>query len=530
MKKVHVYGWLLVAFLGVLGAPAVRGEDVSITSYSPESGTFKATLEALTNDIDHFMSVSNFYKVLIKDSFAYAGIDSRGLNLGYARNIGSLYIGVCYGGSLIDDLYRRLTNQASENVLKRDIEITTQTEDGEKQNTTHDLVNMTGDEVPGTVTSKNDISVLLGFGNYGLKLGFSQYLQGTYNPLYKMSEELIVNHPFSYQDSPLEGPASASSPILVRNIRIDQEFINGLRPSLEFGGRIAAGSILVKPVLRVGIDFHQYSITQTGSSSIFDDVEPDKLTHIIDTEEGYLGDYMEPAVGLSLNFDFSSDPQIQSELGIDYDLFFRLYSNNSLPKTVKRKETKVIYTSEAKLSEKEIIDTETEITDMRMSIVPAFRFSAPLGDRMTVGLNLGVKIDLKTYETTTVQKKTIGEPEDPVSTTENMKQLIVLPKLGLGLSFKLIPNRFAINVGAGINILKYEKTETVEDDPTTPEGETGTMTTVSSTLTMPSTNLGAGLSFQFNEHLAGDVLVITSGLGAAVQKPAQFNLLLTMKY
>ncbi|MDR1301696.1 MAG: hypothetical protein LBK43_04400, partial [Treponema sp.] len=89
--------------------------------------------------------------------------------------------------------------------------------------------------------------------------------------------------------------------------------------------------------------------------------------------------------------------------------------------------------------------------------------------------------------------------------------------------------RFAINVGVGINILKYENTETVGDDKTTPGLELDTIT-VNSTLTMPSTNLGAGLSFQFNEYFAGDVLVITSGLGAAVQEPAQFNLLLTMKY
>jgi hypothetical protein len=286
----------------------------------------------------------------------------------------------------------------------------------------------------------------------------------------------------------------------------------------------------VKPVLRVGIDFHQYSSTQTGSSSIFSAGNSDNLTHIIDTEEGYLGDYMEPAVGLSLNFDFSSDPQIQSELGIDYDLFFRLYSNNNLPKTVERKVTKVIAVNPAApTKDEEIIDRETEITDMRMSIVPAFRFSAPLGDRLTVGLNLGVKIDLKTYQTTTVETKTREIPIDPLSTVENMKQLTVLPKLGLGLSFKLIPNRFAINVGVGINVLKYEKTETVGDDKTTAPIETDT-TTVNSTLTMPSTNLGAGLSFQFNESLAGDVLVITSGLGAAVQEPAQFNLLLTMKY
>ncbi|MDR1955594.1 MAG: hypothetical protein LBQ30_01915 [Treponema sp.] len=529
MKKLRWNGWLLIALWGALGAAAVWGEDVTIAPYAPESGTFKASLGALTNDIDNFMSVNAFRNVTIRDSFGYVGIDPRGFNLGYARNIGSLYLGVCYGGSLIDDLYRRITNQESQSILKRDTEIT---DANDKQDTTHGIVNTDGEAVPGTAISKNDISVLLGFGNYGLKLGFSQYLQGRYDPLYEKTKEYIVYNPID-PTTPLIS-VDGRYPLPLRNIRIDQEFISSMRPSFEFGGKITAGSILVKPALRAGLDFHQYSSTKTGSSSIFaaptsEEEKSTKLTYIIDTEDNYLGDFIEPALGLSLGFDFSQDPRIHSELLIDYDLNFRLYSNNTLPATVGKIVTTVIDTAGA--AQEQIVDTETEIWDMRMKVVPAFKFSADMGTRFTAGVNLGINMAFNTYNTTKkVTTTTGGDTTDPEENTNNMSQFIVAPKLGLGLSFKLIPDHFSINLGVGINVLTYEETTTIGDDATTDTITENDTTTVHRTLMLPSTNLGVGLTFHFNESFAADVLVVTSGIGAQVSDPAQFNLLLTMKY
>ncbi|MHB9291402.1 hypothetical protein Holit_00478 [Hollandina sp. SP2] len=356
---------MVAVVLGFAGIPAVQGEDLQTPWYTPESGTFKATLGALTNDIDNFMSVNQFRNVQIHDFMGYLGIDANGLNLGYARNLGSLYIGICYGGSLIDDLYRRITNQGTNSVLKRDTEITTELEDGETDiQTTHGIVDSDGNPVPGTAISRNDVSVLLGFGNYGLKVGFSQYLQGTYNPDYERQYDELVYHPFNATVL-VEKPTGMST-----RMQITEEFVSGLRPYLEFGGKIDAGSFLIKPSLRAGLDIHQYSQNNPETFFIFESVADtsEDLTYIIIKNKDVLGDYMEPSAGLSLGFDFTQDPRIQTELSLDYDMAFRLYSNNKKPVLFETVDTKLLNQA---TDQQEPLSTITESLLNRLSYVMA---------------------------------------------------------------------------------------------------------------------------------------------------------------
>ncbi|MDR1986405.1 MAG: hypothetical protein LBP88_05465 [Treponema sp.] len=502
---------MVAVALGFAGIPPVQGEDIPTPWYTPESGTFKATLGALTNDIDNFMSVSRFRNVQIHDFMGYLGIDANGLNLGYARNLGSLYLGVCYGGSLIDDLYRRITNQDTNSVLKRDTEIVTESADGDKVETTHGIVDSDGNPVPGTAISRNDISVLLGFGNYGLKVGFSQYLQGTYKPDYDRPYNEPVYHPVD--NIPLGIIAAGMS----TRMQITEEFISGLRPYLEFGGQINAGSFLVKPSLRAGVDVHQYSRNNPDTSFIFD--KDDELQYIININKDVLGDYIEPSAGFTLGFDFTQDPAIQTELSLDYDMAFRFYSNNKKPVLF---ETVNINFSDSgtpanSLSSQE--DTEIERFYFTNKIIPAFRFRSDMGERLTVGLTLGINIGFDILNDTA--KTTAGAASDTVKSDSSL--LTVLPKLSLGLTFKLIPDHFFVNLGIGVNVLKYEDRTVVTTEPET-------QITSSKTLTMPSTNLGAGLTFYFNKNIAADMLIMTSGLGADVSDLLKFNFLVTMKY
>ncbi|MDR1955966.1 MAG: hypothetical protein LBQ30_03850 [Treponema sp.] len=515
------------AFWGLLGTPqAVRGEDSSTPWYVPESGTAKATLGALTNEIDDFMSINTFRNVRIQDFMGYLGIDAQGLTLGYARNLGSLYIGICYGGSLMDDLYRRITNQTTDSLLKRDTEITTKTEHGDSVSTTYGIVDQEGKDVPGTVISKNDISVILGFRNYSLKVGLSQYLQGTYDPDYDPKFNERVYNPFT-------SAVLVEKPIGMSNqMQITREFIGGLRPYLEFGGMIYAGSFLIKPSLRLGVDLHQYSRNEPKTTFIFDYVDPtaatktEELKYILIHNKDTLGDFMEPSAGLSVGLDFTQDPRIRTELTFDYDLAFRLYSNNKKPLMLESEDIHLL---------KQTAPTEslrggsiTEITKLYLQnqIIPAFKYSSDLGERLTLGVKVGIAMNVAVYQDTAVSYKQAA-PDDRGDPVENNTQMFsVLPKLGLGLSFKLIPDRFAINLGVGINVLKYEDTTVVGPHP-----ETGIQTTtVSKTLTLPSTNLGAGLTLHFNQQVTADLLVMASGLGTEVSDSLKFNFLVTMNY
>ncbi|MDR2392916.1 MAG: hypothetical protein LBD93_01990 [Treponema sp.] len=525
-------GLIVAVVLGVTGIPAVQGEDIPTPWYVPESGTSKATLGALTNDIDNFMSVHAFRDVQIPTFMGFLGIDGNGLNLGYAQNIGPLYIGICYGGSLVDDLYRRFTNQDTNSVLKRDTETTTNSEDGEpKIDTKHDIVNPEGDIVPGTVISKNDVSVLLGFGNVGLKLGFSQYLQGTYDPAYDSKYRELFYNPYPPYNI-LAEPMGKST-----RMQITQEFISGLRPYLEIGGKVNAGSFMLKPSLRAGFDIHQYSRKTPETSFIFTDPTGTAdvngtLHYIFNNDTSILGDYMEPSAGLTLGFDFTQDPRIRTELALDYDMAFRLYSNNKKDKVIETAYTELVNQVDQSQS---ISGTEeiTEITKFYLTnhIVPTFKFSSDMGDRLTVGLVFGINIDFNIFKDTAVSYNS-EIPDTLNEEAESNTQLFaVLPKLGLGLSLKLIPDHFFVNVGVGINVLKYEDKTVVapEPDPKDSNKQIQT-TTVSKTVTLPSTNLGAGLTFYFNQNVAADLLIMASGLGADVSDLLKFNFLVTMKY
>ena len=518
-------GLMVAVVLGFAGISAVQGEDIPTPWYTPESGTAKATLGALTNDIDHFMSVNMFRNVAIPNFMGYMGIDGNGLNLGYARNLGSLYIGICYGGSLVDDLYRRFTNQGTDSVFKRDTEITTELEDGATNTqTTHGIVDSDGNPVPGTVISRNDVSVLLGFGNYGLKVGFSQYLEGTYNPDYDRQYDELVYHPFT-QSILVENPKGMSS-----RMQITEEFISGLRPYLEFGGKINAGSFLIKPSLRARLDIHQYSRNNPETSFIFDLItdttDGTELKYIIINNRDVLGDFMEPSAGLSLGFDFTQDPRIQTELSLDYDMAFRLYSNNKKNVVFETVVTNLLDQKDSTNSQSKQENTEISKLYFTNHIVPAFRFRSDMGERLTLGLTFGINVDFNIFEDTAVTTN-LETGDESAAVGTNTKLFSVLPKLGLGLSFKLIPDHFFVNMGIGINILKYEDRTDVVPDPETPGIA---QETVSKTLTLPSTNLGAGLTFYFNKNIAADLLIMASGLGADVSDLLKFNFLVTMKY
>ncbi|MDR0629775.1 MAG: hypothetical protein LBG24_09110 [Treponema sp.] len=523
-------GLMVAVVLGFAGTPAVWGEDIPTPWYTPESGTAKATLGALTNDIDNFMSVNMFRNVEIPNFMGYLGIDGNGLNLGYARNLGSLYIGICYGGSLVDDLYRRFTNQGTDSVFKRDTEITTESDAGEPDiQTTHGIVDADGNPIPGTVISRNDVSVLLGFGNYGLKVGFSQYLEGTYNPDYDRQYDELVYNPFT-QGILVESPKGMST-----RMQITEEFISGLRPYLEFGGRINTGSFLIKPSLQAGLDIHQYSRNNPETSFIFDLVnqelpsEGTELKYIIIHNKDVLGDFMEPSAGLSLGFDFTQDPSIQTELSLDYVMAFRLYSNNKKDVVFETVDTNLLNQKDPTQSRLEQKNTEITKFYLTNHIVPTFRFRSDMGNRLTVGLTLGINVDYNIFEDESVTTNSAivdAESSDPVETETNTELFSVLPKLGLGLSFKLIPDHFFVNMGIGINVLKYEERTESAPDPVNSVQKT----TVSKTLTLPSTNLGAGLTFYFNQNIAADLLIMASGLGADVSDLLKFNFLVTMKY
>jgi hypothetical protein len=506
-KMMHRMNRVVLGLL--LGAativPGLSGQEIpeadSRPLYSPRSGVSKATIGTLDSEIDQFMSVQ-YYRDMknMKTWLAFAGSDEQGFNLGYARNLGSLYLGISYGGSLIDDLFARITNRDPANITKND---TMNTDENDVTSTGHRIMDAATGTLSGTAYSKNDISILFGFGNIGIKLGFTEYLEGTYNP----------------QFSTGRSPENST-----RTMLIDSKFENSIKPSLQFGGKFKPGSITFRPMLWAAFDIHQLSQSSNTNEFVtwFEPTDDASGTDITNRIWEYLGDYVEPSGGINLGFDFSKSDRMRSEFSLGYGVAYRVYNNNDdattdlsefIFTTVRPPDLDVLPGNGIIKNDRTI----TELFDLRNHIAAAFLFSSELNTRLSIGVKGGVDIDYNIMNKT----DTKTGMEDTKVAESVITDFAINPELDVGVSFRIIPEHFAMHAGLGILLYAYNKTTTLltVGDNTTKQEERN--------LSMPSVRFGTGLTFNFNANAAVDALLISSGLDIDATK---FTLLLSMKY
>ncbi|MDR2482956.1 MAG: hypothetical protein LBD08_04920, partial [Treponema sp.] len=132
--------------------------------FSPESGQYRATMGTISSDIDGFMDVGGFKDTSFTSSLFYMGFDPQGVTVGMGIKITPMvYAGIAYGGSLIQDLLNRATNQSTSD-LKLSL-----------NNDVPGVYTATG-ERPAEALSRNEFNVFLGIWRVGLCVGFSQIL------------------------------------------------------------------------------------------------------------------------------------------------------------------------------------------------------------------------------------------------------------------------------------------------------------------------------------------------------------------
>jgi hypothetical protein len=455
------------------------GDDVSLTTsstlpkelpvYIPQSIANKASMGAISENADYFMSTTDFSHMRMDNSFAYAGVDSDGLKIGFAAKFGSLYFGVAYGGSLINELAARLTNgpvitmEKKEEIIKQDETVTS----------TPGLVQEDGSALPiGETISDHTLGLIVGTGRVGFKFGFAEYLKGT--------------NQFGI---------------------VEDGFESSLKPSLEVGFNFKAGSLLVKPAIRAGVDMHQfYSNTlefpvtyrSTGAS-------PTDFSRQIKTYQ----DYMEPFGGLTLGFDFGGGGATRAEFDLIADVAMRLYNTNT-------EDGVVANWTMTPRSDPSLItfwqNKAPDISDLRITANPTFIYSAPVSDMLTIGakVNVGVGYGMMSIEQTvtdfgddTFNKDTEGTPH-PYSTEDT--NFSIKPELGFGATFNMLPDHFAMHAGFGILLFSYE--ETVSKS-TPPDGDPTETTT--KLMGLPSIKFAVGFSLNFTENVALELLAAQSG-------------------
>jgi hypothetical protein len=477
------------------GAIELADMPGGIAGYTPHSGIYKGTMGTIGSDVDAFMSVLDFSAVKMQNWFSYAGIDENGVNLGYATKFGPAYLGVSYGGSLIDEILRRITNQDILTLQKRE-EIT---KTSSETMATPGLVDSEGETIEGITTSENAVNLIFGIGGFGLKLGFSAYLEG---------REMGSKAEWDYE----------------------QAFESSLKPSLELGWNFPIGSVRTKIALRGAYDMHQY-ISLTGEPFLYhDEVNNTIVSQLVDKE--VYRDFTEPSGGFTLGFEFGLGGNTRAEFDLIGDLAYRIYRNNEQDGVMTGWEIRAFDpVSSNQLSEEKAKVTAPEIFDLRFSGNPVFTLQSDISDKLTIGAKMSLAIG---YDAFTVSQTRNNLFTDPTTNADysvpdwtvklSDSRTSVTPELGIGAKFTLWPDHFSMYAGFGIDLFSYN--ETISTRTVTPIGGVDEeITNTTRTLDLPTTKLTAGLALNLTSTMALDLLAITSGLDIDTTK---LTLLLTL--
>lgn len=451
----------------------------------PQSSTNRATLGTINGDPDKFMSVHEFGTInKMENQFVLAGVDEYGLVIGYSRMIGNLYVGGSYSGSLINELFQRVTNQDILTLSKHD-ELT----ENDVETSLRDQNNKTPS---GETVSNNDINLILGSGIFGIRLGFSEYLRG-------FEDRRNINQ---------------------LDVKDASTFESSFKPTLELGLNIPAGSVRVKPALRAAFDIHQYvSNTIWGREYTITDYTAVPITTTQNRYEigrRFLMDYMEPSGGLSLGLDFGGSEHIRAEAIFDMDVAYRIYKTND------KDGGWITYIVDDRIPSPPSFVTREflapDIFDLRLTGAPAFVFSADTTPKLTLGFKAKVDFGYGLLNMTQTDNSVSYNPNNAkvytpiVEWTSSDTVLAVTPDLGLGVSYRLIPDHFALHAGLGIALFSYREVKTEYTEKILATGVSTDNTKTIRDMYLPSTRLGAGLTLNFTEAVAIDLMAIMSGL------------------
>ena len=461
------------------------GAPLEVNLFNPESAVYRASMGTIRSDIDGFMDVGAFRDTSFEKMITYAGFDPQGITLGAGMKLGQFYFGAAYGGSLIQDLFSRVTNQdPSELSLKLD-------SGGGSATEVPGIYDSIGGR-PAEAKSRNEFNLFLGLWRIGLKLGFSQIL--------------TVAQPQG-EDAVMEVGQTAQG----------FSFENAMVPSFALGASLPIGdSLFIVPEVSAQFDIHQFvNGADPHTTTVNGIVTPDFYS-------GYTQIYNEAKVGADLGIIYRS-PVNEIRIGGGYYLKKRIsgFDINSGAEI-----THVVVNDTAPKTIVSIYD------NLEQEIVPYFLYSGNIGDQGKFGVKLLADIRFNEYYLTPDSGfQAYGDYET------HAKEIYIKPELDFGGTFALLPDRFALHAGFGLNLYTFNISESEnkslgENDSSLEE-------------ILPSTRFAVGFTVNLNANTTIDMLLITSGkfdfknepdysdisaLRRSAQDNNKFTLFLTMKW
>jgi hypothetical protein len=294
-------------------------------------------------------------------------------------------------------------------------------------------------------TSDNTLNVLVGTGIIGIKLGFSEFIENTYR--------------------------SGTTDVAIKE--------TSFKPSLEVGvNAVSSDKFRLKPSIRFTWDIHHYD-------SALDNVL--KL------------DYSEPAVGVTVGFEFNFGKTTKLSFDIIADAGLRLYDLGEGATSEWTRPTQKKYEASA-------------IDDLRLTGSLPIVFSAAITDRVSYGIKLRTDADfnrLRLVQTGFADART---------------RLILTSNLGAGVRFNLLPEHFAVYGGLEVPI--FENWTVINETWPVDKADEDSFTSKM----FPNVKLAIGVTVNFTKNAALELLakVPVPAVDRNVESP-KFSVSFTVK-
>jgi hypothetical protein len=532
--------------------------------YAQESNTSKATAGVFTSDVDDSQDVHFYTGVEFDKWFGFIGyggsVTTNPVSLGYATRFGDLYLGTWYSGNVV-----RIRENWTEEVVT-DYDPNSQIKTGSSETTTTYPYDNSG--IANTISSNNEIGVLIGVAGMGIKVGFAE----------SVTERTFPNN---YNNSKIVATNNGDGTISYDSGIVEHSDVSGkLSPSLQWGMSLEAGDVTIRPKVTLGVDIG-LSNRVYDTRGAYTTADGKVLGTDTITRSGRSADAITPyfEVGAGIDLDGYS-------IDFSYGLDIGIYSNSYDASGIGGSTLGTVSWSGSTATTTTIATTDTQKTAnlnindqsfLNHSVHLGYYTDKEIASGLKLGLYAGADVGINTstsdqYTLGLTSNKTVynnaalstnntgseSEARGP-STVETETELTIEPFVNIGASYELIPGRFTVNAGIALRPLAYTNTVTRTSETS---GKTVTKTkslnhrgevtseTVSVSGGGDSTTdsvevdntwdyfragLFGGFVFNFNDNLALDLSTggyITSDVGNQnfTTNIANLNVLFTFKF
>lgn len=432
------------------------------------SSTNTATAGVFTTDADKFMEPAD-YSTLDMDKSLFFAEYNENLGLGFAKKLGSLYLGTYYTGNVL-----RLDNPSdSIEVMTTDALL-----DGQLAGTTTETVHSTNSSFKNTY---NNFSVLIGLANMGFELGVWEN--------FRFSDKMDENN-----DRKSENTRDGSK--VVSSEYTDISLVQGrLSPSLDWGMRLPVGNMTLKPQVSLNAAFDLSSEEYTNTT--YTEAFGVKTTQAVAVTKNALGS-MSPSAYIGLAIESTGKKGSKNEFYVGYMGEKPIYSNEytnafgvketvdgtAESKTTTSSTTGVDGNGSFNETKVDVSGSVKEITEFNNFGHIGFKTNKDFNEKVAYGfsariaVNYGTSTEVDTWKSTKKISQTYDSPsvagnnnyvqEDTYSNSPRTTKttiLQVIPTIATGLKFQAIPGVLSFNAGVSVDVSPFVRSlQTITKD------------------------------------------------------------------